>query len=193
VKFELVTAPAEEPVSLAEAKVQLRVDHSEEDAFILSKISAARRFCEDASQRAFVTQTLRMWADEFPAASAPQLYLPRPKVQSVTSIKYVDEAGTLQTLDSSLYDVDAISEPAYVVPAFGKSWPVARAKVNAIQVEFVAGWGAASAVDERAKQAIMMLVAHWYQHREAAADVSIKEVEMAACSLLGQLWHGRMI
>lgn len=192
-KFKVTTAPAP-VVTLAEAKAFLRVDSAatDEDVFISSTIAAATAFCETHSGRAFGTQTITLYLDGWPEDSI--VHLPMPSLISVTSIKYTDSSGVLQTIDPANYQVDAIDEPGRVVPAPSGSWPsVQSGRLNAIEIEYQAGWGDAAALDPRAKEAILCLVAHWYTHREAVLTGAIsKEIEFSVCSLLRQLWHGRL-
>ena len=209
-KLELVTAPVDEPVSLAEARLHLRVDGTAEDTHISDCIAAARRWCESQCRRAFVTQTWRYWLDGFPNGAActtafidptrayayddPRaILLPINPVASITNVKYVDTAGVLQTLVADTdYEADLVDDPARVLPAYGKDWPAARTKVNAVQVQFVAGVAAAS-VDPRAKQGVLFLVGHFFENREAVLTGTIsKEVELATKALLAQLWNGRI-
>ena len=196
--IEIVTPPSEEPVSLAEATLHCHVDNDAEDAWFTNCITAARQLCEVLCGRAFVTQTLRLWLDEFPAGCTTGrrqvgIMLPRPKLVSVSNVKYIDTAGTLQTMSASDYKVDAVSEPGLIMPAYGKSWPSARDEINSVQVEYVAGWGAAAAVDARAKQSILLIVSHWYENREAVLTGTIsKETEFAVRTLMGSLWHGEL-
>lgn len=157
-----VTPPASEPLSLADAKLHLRVDATDEDTLISSLITAARLWCESLAGRAFVTQTLAVRYDEFPDV----IVLPRVPVASVTSIQYVDTAGTTQTLDASLYQVDIYSVPSRIAPAYGQSWPLTREQMSAVTVTFTAGV-ANTSVPADVVLAIKLLVGHWFVNREA--------------------------
>src|SRR5690554_6904374 len=116
-----VTQPAEEPVTLVEAKTHLRVDATDEDALISSLIASAREHVEAFQLRALVTQTWRLSLDRFPRGRV--IRLPRPPLQSVTSITYTDPGGAQQTLSNTLYDVDTDSEPGRIVLKDDADWP----------------------------------------------------------------------
>jgi len=163
----LVTAPAEEPVLLSEAKAHLRVDGGDEDTLITSLIVAARVQAETLTGRALITQTWDWYADSFPDCT---IVLPLPMLQSVTHIKYNDSAGDLQTLSTALYQVDATSPCGRVMPAFGQTWPVTREQFNAVNIRFVAGYGAASAVPQTIKQWMLLKIAELFEQREASQE-----------------------
>lgn len=163
-RLELVTAPTTEPISLAEAGVHLRVDAEEESGAINLAIQRAREEAETRMARALITQTWRVTLDAFPANG--EIELPMPPLQSVSSVQYVDENGTLQTLDSSNYTVDSSGEKGRLFLAYGKSWPSIRIEENAVRVEFVAGYGAASAVPAKFRAWMLMRIGDHYAHRE---------------------------
>lgn len=179
------TAPASEPVTLAEAKAHLRVDSSDEDALIGNLVKAAREYCELFTRRSFITTTWKLTLDKFPDT----VELARSPAQSVTSIKYIDDDGVQQTFASASYLVDAESEPGRVTPVYGGSWPSARSQMNAVEVTFKAGYGdAAASVPQSAKQAILMLVGHWFENRETTiTGTIIAQVPMAVKALLWSL------
>lgn len=163
--LKLVTAPGAEPVTLAEAKAHLRVDVVDDDATITGLIAAAREQGELVARRAFVTQTWELSLTCWPARS--YIELPRPPLVSVTSISYVDSAGVTQTMSPGDYVVDAASEPGRVWLGYNKSWPSAALRPGAsISVRYVAGYGAAVAVPARYKQAVLLLIGHFYENRE---------------------------
>lgn len=181
--LKIDTAPAEEPITLAEAKSHIRVDIAEDDLDIILLTKAARLHSEMFTRRSFVTTTWKMTLDYFPHHGI--IRMPRPPLASVTSIKYVDTDGTQQTLAASEYAVDTQSEPGRITEAFGVSWPSTRVEANAVEIVFVAGFGLAVDVPEDIKHAIKLLVGHWYENRE---DVTInafpRRLPMAAESLL---------
>ncbi len=182
----LITAPAAEPVTLAEAKLHLKVDGADDDALITTLVTAARRFAERFSRRALVTQTWDLVLDAFPADDGA-IFVPRPQLQSVTSITYIDGAGSSQVLAASKYKVDIASQPGRIAPAFGQSWPATRAEMTAVTARFVAGYGAASDVPESIKQAILLLLAHWYENREAVhAGTGAARIPLTVEALLRQ-------
>lgn len=101
------------------------------------------------------------------------ILLPIAGVQSVDFVKYLDTNQTLQTLDPTLYTLDQVSEmrPARLLPAYGKSWPAHATFVNAVQVQFVTGYGNTAAdVPASIKQAILLHVGWHYQYREPNVD-----------------------
>lgn len=179
--------PASEPVSLDEAKLHLRVDGDDEDDFIAGLLVAAREYFEETTRRALISQTWRLSLDEWP----DEIELPKPPLVSVTSITYKDDVGAQTTLSSSVYLVDTESEPGRIVLASGQSWPAGTLyPVNPIQVTYVAGYGAATAVPERMKQAIKLLLGHWYENREATvAGTIMKEIPLGIDSLI---WLNRV-
>jgi uncharacterized phiE125 gp8 family phage protein len=157
----LITPPSEEPVSLTGAKLYLRVDHEEDDDLIRQLISAARRVAERITGRQLVTATWEYRRDRWPASSF--MRLPRPPVRTVESVTYLDTSGTLQTLDSSLYEVDTGRNGLWL--AYLADWPALRDTQNAVRVRFTAGYGAASEVPETIYTAILLLVSEWYERR----------------------------
>jgi uncharacterized phiE125 gp8 family phage protein len=163
--YQVVTPPTEEPVSLTTAKLHLRVDGSTDDALIGAYIVAAREKAEGLARRAFVTQTLRATLDAWPVERT--ISLPRPPLQSVSSIKYIDANGAEQTLGAGDYVIDTGSEPGRLSFKSSFAWPGSSLKeIGAIGITFVAGYGAAAAVPELYKQAILLILAFWYENRE---------------------------
>jgi len=194
--IKITIAPASEPVSLDEAKLHLRVDGTDDDAWITRAIKAARMWCETRACAAFVTQTAELALERFPTApdrEAPAIVVPLPPLSTVTSVQYYDAQGVLQTLDASKYQVDAVSQPGRILPAPGTSWPATQSgRIDAVKVTFVCGV-ASDQVDPRVPQAILMLVGHWYEHRESFVTGTIAtEIQEASAALMAQLWHGRL-
>ncbi len=109
--------------------------------------------------------------------SAKPLYIPYPPLQSLTHIKYYDGDGVLQTWSPTLYDVDPAAgspfldtcQPWRVYPKYGQSWPTHRAQRNAIEVQFVAGYGAtAAAIPAKLRSAMLLMVGEMFERREQA-------------------------
>lgn len=158
--LKLITPPATEPVTLTEAKARLRITITDEDDDITSLIKQARELCEAACQRAFITQTWSLYLDDFPRHIhwyQQAIRLPRAPLQSVTWIKYYDTAGVQRTYDAAMYHVTTGSEPGRIAPLWGAYWQYAQfGRPEAVEVRFVAGYGAASDVPNAAKAAILL-------------------------------------
>lgn len=176
------TPPALCPVSLGDAKRHLIVSHAEDDARIYEMVQAATRLLEDHTSRQLLTATWTLYADCF----TPCIELRVCPVQSVESVKYIDADGEQQTLDPESYIVDTASEPARIVPAYGTVWPRTQRRINAVEVEFVAGYGEPHQVPRTAKQAVLLLTGHWYANREAVGTVG-SEIALAYSSLIWSL------
>jgi uncharacterized phiE125 gp8 family phage protein len=166
----LVTGPASEPVSLTEAKLHLRVDGSDEDTLISALIVAAREAAEAYTRRALVTQTWRYTCDQLATA----VTLPHQPLQSVTSIAIDGE-----TLASTAYEVDTASGRVKPLASY------AADDIGGIAITYVAGYGAASDVPQTIRQAMLLMIGHWYEHREAVITGSISsELPLTAKALL---------
>lgn len=180
--LSVVTAPTEEPVTLAEAKAHLRVDGSDEDTLISSLIMAARDVCEAHARRAFVTQTLKMSFDGW--SSDSYFKLMRPPLASVTHVKYYDSTDTLNTMPSGDYVVDTALGRVWL--ADDASWPSATLRVGMpVEITYIAGYGNADAVPQRYKQAMLLLIGHWHENREqAVVGSAINQLPFAVETLL---------
>lgn len=188
--LQLVTPPAEEPVSLADAKLHLRVDFTDDDALITAIIVAARQHAEMLTRRQIVTARWKLVLDSFPGPSlmgipagepfslpGHAILLPKSPLQTVQSIQYLDMGSTLQTMPATDYTVDAACEPARITPVFGKIWPVSLPQIGAVTVTFDAGFGAATSVPEGIKSWIKMRVGSLYANREEVALMSRGKIE----------------
>ena len=181
--LSLVTPPAVEPVTLVEAKAHLRETSSDSDTYITTLITAARSYIDGKDgilNRAICTQTWELLLDEFP----DEIAVPLPTLQSVESVKYLDSSGVLQTLSTDDYTVDEVSEPGRIVPV--DSWPTTGDYINAVTVRFIAGYGVAADVPTTIKQAMLLLIGHWYENREAVVVGQIPAtLPIALDALLG--------
>lgn len=158
-----LTAPSEEPVSLAEAKQHLRVDHSADDSLISALIATAREAAETRTGRALVSQTWRSTHAAWPQDIA----LPRPPLVSVQAVTYLDDEGLRQTLAASAYQVITDSLVGSIVPAYGASWPSARNEPGSIRIDYTAGYGSAANVPQALKAWMLLALGTWYAQREA--------------------------
>lgn len=167
--LKLITPAIALAVSLAEAKLHLRVDASDEDTLITAMITAATEAAEQATGRAIMPQTWELTLDAFPDA----FQLTRVPVASVISLKYWDVAGTQQTLGSMLYTLDNADDFNfhYVVPAYGASWPDTRDQINAVALRYVAGYADAAGVPDSIKAWIKLQVGAMYENRMAEGPV----------------------
>lgn len=167
--WKVAVAAAKEPVGLETAKLHCRVDIDDDDTLIEGLIQTAREWVEDVARRALITQSIDLVMDAFPGVS--WINLPRPPLQSVTHIKYTDSDGNESTFSSDSYMVDTYEEPGRIVLNDGYSWPGDTLRAaNGVTIRFVAGYGdEPEDVPQKYRQAILLLVGHWYENREAVS------------------------
>lgn len=167
--MRLVTAPTSEPVTLTEAKTHLRVDIDDDDALISALIVAAREEFENQADRILFTSTYKLVMDYWPNCS--RILLPRAKpLSSVTSVTYTDDSDNVNTWSSANYVVNTNTWPGCIVLRDGVSWPgAALAESSPITITYVAGYASTANIPQRYKQAILLLVGHWYENREMVA------------------------
>ncbi len=178
--------PTAEPVSLDETKLYLRVDHSEDDALILSMISAARQYCEAVTKRSFTTQTMQMFSDQFPDTDT--INVPRPfySTTDVTVNYYTSGSTAPTTFASSNYWVDDSVEPGRIVLRDASEWPTSDLRsAKGVEVTFRSGYGGQPDVPDGIKMAMKSLIGHWYTNREAVIVGTISSsLEMAVNAML---------
>lgn len=182
-----------EPITLAEAKAHLRVSHDDENSLIESLIKSARMYSEGFLRRAILLQKWVIKLDSFPADDGP-IVLPYPPLQQVETFQYVDTAGDSQTLTiTDDYLVDTVAVPGVVYLPYGVYWPTPRDQRNAVSIVYQAGYSDADSVPAPIKQAILLMVGHWYEHREEVVVGTITStLPMAAEALLWQYRDYRM-
>lgn len=178
----LLQAPAEPVVTLDEALLHLRVDGYEESSLVQGLVEAATAHAEAFCRRRFVTQRWRLTRDAFPTGA---IVLPHPPLASVESVAYVDQDGALQVVPPADYVVRTAETPGEVAPAYGTSWPSARAEPDAVRVEFTCGYGAAVAVPEAIRRAVLLVTGSLYRDRENASPVALTRIPTSAEWLLG--------
>ena len=162
--YQITVEPAEEPVTLSEVKAHLRVDFSDEDDYINTLITTARKYCESYTNRVFITQTWRQNLDDFPRV----IKLKVSPVISLTSLKYYDTTETQQTLtdNSNNFQKDFLSDCGSIHEGLVNAWPSVGDTINTIEIITICGYGAASDVPANIKHAIKLMVAHLYENRE---------------------------
>ncbi len=160
----LQTAPTTEPITLTEAKSHCRVTSDDDDTLLTTLIKTARLHVEGITNRSLITQTWDLYLSSF---CDTQIILPRAPLSSVTSVSYYDTGGALQVWDSSNYVVDTDSWQGRIYPVYNGNWPSdVRGYEKDIVIRFVAGYGAASAVPNPIKHAILLLIGELYENRE---------------------------
>lgn len=159
----LLDGPAVEPVSLAEAKAYLRVEHGDDDDTVAALVAGARVHIEAQTRRAMIVQTWRLARDSWPANGRIAV-VPAPLRELVAARVYKVD-GSTQAIDPGVFAVDTTSAPAVLAFASG-ALPAPGRIVGGIELDVAVGYGEApSDVPEPLRQAIRVLVAHWYENR----------------------------
>jgi uncharacterized phiE125 gp8 family phage protein len=163
----LTSAPATEPVTVAEAKAHLRIDASDEDTLIASLILTSRLHLETALGLALITQGWRLLLDRWPLTK--DLEIPLRPLVSIDAVRVYPAEGAATVIDADNYLADTDSVPPRLVRT-GVIWPQPGKAANGVEIDFTAGYGAAASdVPTPLRQALLLLVAHWYENREPIA------------------------
>ena len=187
----VITQPIVEPLTLEQARKHLRVtpygsppEHPDDDD-ILSAITDARQYCEDYTGRSFAEKIYEIALDAFPCG-AIELPMGAPLI-SVDAISYVDAEGNLETLATNLYAVDKYQMPGWVVSAVGAYWPETLAAVNAVKVQYKAGYNDANPLPGNARRALKLVMADFFENRENSTPLALRRIPNPAETLLNSL------
>lgn len=169
--YRLITAPTVQPLTLAQLKADLRIDHANDDASIQRMMVEAQEWLERRLQLKLTPQT---WEYTFDAFPVNEVALPFGPVQSIVSVKYFDTAGDDQTMASADYFVDAVSYSVrpkpWLLPVVG--WPATIDAVNAVRVTYVAGYVDAAAVPPSIVTAFRLKVREIFDGDDTSAQVN---------------------
>lgn len=190
--LERLEAPDVTPVSLSDVKAQLRFTASDEDAYLTALIAAAVAFVdgEGALGRAMIAQK---WGQsmQYPAG---RVYLKMTPVTELTAVKYWDADNVQQTATLSDFRLVANGTWAYVEPIDGAAWPTAFNRPDAVTLEYMAGYGETAAnVPADLRHALLLLISHWYQNREASSESAVQEIPLGFEMLVNAhrvSWYG---
>lgn len=162
----LITAPAYEPVTLAQLKAWARIDSSAFDSMIQGIIlPGLRSQCEHLLGRSIMSQTWQLDVPGFPLCG--QLALPWPRLLAVLTVDYRDSVGAWHTLDSSGYEVDALSLPGLIRPALGASWPSTGTTGHCVRITYKAGY--ADGTEAQQQAAVPAAIKQWLAARTRTA------------------------
>lgn len=186
---------ASEPISLETARLHLRLDTEgsppahPDDSLVEVLISVAREAAEQYTACAIVQQDYTLALDAFPEK---EIVLGTWPVNSIAAVTYKDSDNQVQTLSSSEYFLDNFSKPAKLHLQPGKAWPATATVANCVAVQFNAGHTDEDSpnpypLPKAVKQALLLLIGHLYENREAIATIiggSKEELPMGAAYLL---------
>lgn len=192
-RITTVSEPAAEPLleaAFLEHSKIYAVDNADQTSLFASYIKAARQRVETYLRKRLITQTVKLTMDGF---GSDAIELPIGPIQEITTVKYVDGTGTLQTMSSADYRLIESQEPALLMPAYGQTWPTPRSgDLGTVEVTLVVGYGdAGSDVPDDILQAIRLLAAHEHENREATimgAAVSIIDLGVDYYLAPHRLW-----
>lgn len=171
--IRVVVDPTFYAATLADLKLQARVTSSAEDALLNIYLAAATQIAEHECNRSICTQTLELSLDQF----VDEIELPRPVVQSIQSVQFVDEAGVLQTINPADYVLDNRSEmDCWLLPAVGKAWPATRQEINSVRIRYIAGWAQAD-VPKAIQQWVLLQAVQLYENRVPVGDAQKTEYQ----------------
>lgn len=200
----LLTGPTVEPVSLADAKSFLRIEHDDEDTFIGELIEASRSYFEMKTQLALLSQTWRLTFDQIPTKPSKDdwwdgwregaiaslteprraIELPTAPLISVTQfLAYAEDDSSVEFTD---FYPDTNSRPGRIALRNNGIWPTATRGVANYQIDYVAGFGAAASnVPVDIRVALKQIIAHWYENREILSfDAAGRDVPMTALNII---------
>ena len=175
------TSTVADLLTLDDVKEHLRVDDNREDAYIRRLIRAAQEYAEVAQRQQVSVATYSETFDRFPASA---FFLEAAPLVSVQSVGYRDTNGSSAVVSSTAYTVDATVLPGRIAENDGDSWPSTQPILNAVTIAYTAGYSTAASVGrqntpERTKVAVLLLVGHWYKHREAVvAESRIEPIDL---------------
>ncbi len=165
--LQLRAGPAQEPVSLLEAKNFMRLDSAQDDVLVSTLITAARIHIETTIGKVLISESWAYYLDKWPKSKT--IYFPLDPIQSIEEVRFHTTDENYITLSEDDYSVDLVSNHPRLL--FDGTNPAGNSKkLNQLEVRFIAGYGdTPEDVPADLKQALLMLAAHWFEQRDPIA------------------------
>jgi uncharacterized phiE125 gp8 family phage protein len=174
--IRIITPPASEPVSLAEAKRFLRVDHTHEDDLITTLIGAAREAVEAGIGRALITRRVRESLDIWVREAAQGAVLGLGPVTDVVAVRLLADNGSQSVLEPERYRLEGNRDRPRLV--FASGVPATLRAIGGIEIEYDCGYAdEADALPVALRLATLQIVASLYELRQG--DGAIPETARA--------------
>lgn len=189
---KIITHPTAEHISLDDARLHLRLDAYDspaahpDDPLVTALITSAREWAETFTGRSIGTRTVEIALDAFPRCE--YIPLPMPPLFGVQFVRYYDTAGVEQTFSG--WVVDDFQLPPRVQLAVDAEWPDTQTRVNAVRVRYQVGYPVAGEspsgepLPESIRSAMLLVLAHLYEHREDSTEAALSRIPLGAESLL---------
>ena len=175
-------------VTVEEVRNHARLMDVDDEAYLEGLILAATEFCENWQRRSYVSTLWHYYLDGFPPQ--PFIRLDKSPLQEDDFIMgHFDTSDNFHEFSSDNYYLDTVSEPGFVILNSGASWPSTNLRRgNGVGIQFQSGHGEVNQVPMIYKQGVLLLVAHWYENREAVATTGAvpKDIPFSLKALLNQ-------
>jgi uncharacterized phiE125 gp8 family phage protein len=182
----LLTAATWEPVSLREIKtqVQLAPEYTAHDVELQQLVTGAREQYERDTSQVLASSSWQIRFDDWPVE---YFEIDARPITAIERIRYYDTTGTLQTVASSVYELDAAYPVARIRLGDNQQWPTARGHEGDILIDYTAGYASQAAVPASIKHAVMLLAATWFEQRTAVGS-AMQELPLSYTAMV----HSRM-
>ncbi|MEZ0260284.1 MAG: head-tail connector protein [Alphaproteobacteria bacterium] len=170
-RLQELTPPSEEPLTLSEAKLHLRITHDADDDALSALIRAAREMRAGWTGLTLVTRTYAFTADGW---DGKPVELPRPPLVSVEEIAVYNALGEEELFDEDNYYAETAGRPGRIILKESASPPIPGLAIGGIEFRYIAGFGAAAAVPASLKQGMLRLVAHLYMNRGDSTEIAVR-------------------
>jgi uncharacterized phiE125 gp8 family phage protein len=185
--LEKITDPAFSAVTLARLRNNSNIPPGQDEDFLTGALQSAEDYVERYLECTIASAEWRLTLDSFPPLNGPQL-IPLWPIRTVTEIAYTDPAGATILLPLNQIVQPIGNDRYHLRLKSGLCWPTTSCDPNSVRIEFTAGWITQSAIPGTLNRAIMMLVSHWYENREAVLTGTVsKEIELGVGSMLAML------
>ena len=184
----LTTPPTAEPLVLADVKAHLRLAITDDDAYLTTLITTARRAIESRYGLCLMRQSWALFADAWPQDGI--FHVPLWPLQSIDGLTVFADDDTSGTIDPAHYMLDAATRPARVALRVGRIFAPPGRRINGLKLAFTAGFGVdATFVSAEIKQGLMATIADWYQNR---GDVAGGTLPVTALEALAAYRNARL-
>jgi uncharacterized phiE125 gp8 family phage protein len=186
ITYELIADSNDNLVTLEEARLHVRIDNDADDATLTRLIKSARRMCERLTNRAFVNQTWKASVDyidnNFSFYCQKRFYLPFGKIQAIESVTTYGTDNDAVVIDPGDYRI--YGNQFIFNDNFNFGYAQSFRTYGALQIQWIAGYGvSADDVPEELKEAILLLVCHWYENRGAIFEATGGKSDLEALPL----------